>query len=246
MTTGHEAGGPGWRATVSLTYDDGIPNQLDIAMPMLESYGFRGTFYLITSPDCRCMHERAAEWRAAFARGHEIGNHSVHHPGWRIQGTPPPAYRLENLGPEGIRREIGEAAAWLDQHIGVDPGRTYAYPYAQDFIGPDRRREPYHEAVRAFCAGSRLGGGAAPNAIDADPFHLRGFSFGANPPLEQLIGYCEQALAVGGWTILDFHGVGGPWIETPAETHRALLEYLARQPIRVAPVRDILRERHQP
>ena len=246
MTTGRDTWGSDWRAAVSLTYDDGIPNQLDVAIPMLESYGFRGTFYLSTSPDCRLMHERAVDWRAAFNRGHEIGNHSVHHPGWRIGGEPPPAYRLEDFSPDDIRREVGEAAAWLDQHIGTDPDRTYAYPYAQDFIGPDRRCEPYHAAVRAFCAGSRLGGGSVPNVSDTDPFRLRGFSFGANTPPDQLIGYCEQTLSCGGWAILDFHGVGGPWIETPAETHRTLLEFLARHPIRVAPVRDILRERSTP
>ena len=243
MTTGQDAWGPGCRAAVSLTYDDGIPNHLDIAMPMLEEFGFRGTFYLITSTDTELMRGRAADWRAAFQRGHEIGNHSAHHPGWQIKGDPPPTFRLEDFGPEDIRRDVGDAAAWLDEHIGPDPGRTFAYPYAQDYIGPDRQREPYHAAVRAFCAGSRLGGGSEPNTRDTDPFHLRGFSFGAGVTADKLIGYCEQALACGGWAILDFHGVGGPWIETPAETHRALLEYLARQPIRVAPVRDILNER---
>ena len=238
-----DAWGKGFQAAVSLTYDDGIPNHLDVAMPMLESYGFRGTFYLITSSDSVLMRERSADWQAAFQRGHEIGNHSAHHPGWGIESSPLPAYRLESFGPEDIRREVGEAAAWLDQHIGPDPGRTYAYPFAQDFIGPDRTCEPYHQAVRAFCAGSRLGGGKVPNTLDTDPYHLRGFGFGANTPPEQLIGYCEQALACGGWAIFDFHGVGGPWIETPAETHRTLLDYLAHNPIRVAPVRDILRER---
>lgn len=240
---GKDIWGPGQRAAVSLTYDDGIPNHLDIAMPMLEEFDFRGTFYLITSSDTELMRGRTADWRAAFRRGHEIGNHSAHHPGWQIKGDPPPVHRLEDMDAQAIDREVGLAAAWLDEHIGPDPGRTYAYPYAQDYIGPDQQREPYHAAVRTYCAGSRLGGGAKPNQKDTPAHALRGFSFGAKPALETLIGFCEQALSCGGWALLDFHGVGGPWIETPAATHHALLEYLARQPIRVAPVRDLLLER---
>ncbi len=235
--------GPGQRAAVSLSYDDGIPNQLDVAIPMLEEFGFRGTFYVVVCAGTDHAKFRTADWKAAFQRGHEIGNHSAHHPGWQLKPQQWPRHALEAMGPEDIRREVAEAADWLDLHIGKDPGRSYGYPFAQDYIGPDRQREPYHAAVRACCAGSRLGGGQAPNRPDTDPYQLRGFSFGERAPVNQLIGYCEQALATGGWAILDFHGVGGPWIETPAQTHRALLEYLAGQPIRVAPVRDILNER---
>lgn len=235
-----ERAGQEMRAAVSLTYDDGIPNHLDIAMPMLEEFGFRGTFYLVTSSDSELMHARVDDWRAAFRRGHEIGNHSAHHPGWGLKDNPPPRYRLEDFGEEDIRREVAGAAQWLDEHIGPDPGRTYAYPYAQDYIGPGRDRTPYRAAVRAHCAGSRLGGASAPNPPGTGAYDLRGFGFGAHTPAEVLIGYCEQALRSGGWTILDFHGIGGPWIETPADTHRALLEYLKARPFRVAPVRDIL------
>ena len=230
--------GPGFQAAVSLTYDDGIANHLDLAMPMLEAHGFRGTFYLITAAGH--LAERRSDWQAAFRRGHEIGNHTARHPGWDIRNAAPDAPRLEQFGPADIEREVGEAADWLDQAIGPDPGRTFAYPYAQNFIGPDRRVEPYLAAVRRHCAGSRLGGGTSPNPPQADPYTLRGFSFGAGATAEQLIGYCEQARQAGGWAILDFHGVGGPWIETPAEAHRRLLAYLAERPFRVAPVRDLL------
>ena len=232
----------GRRAAVSLTYDDGIPNHLDVAIPALEHFGFRGTFYLVTSSDVPLMESNAPRWRAAFERGHEIGNHTAHHPGWNIPDSRPP-YQLERFTAFDIARELKEAAAWLDEHIGSDPGRTFAYPFAQDFIGPSKDRGPYRRAVEACCAGARLGAASAPNRHDTPAFDLRGFSFGQNTPLATLIGYCEQALACGGWAILDFHGIGGPWIETPAATHRALLEYLYDRSFWVAPVRDVLKGR---
>ena len=230
--------GSGFAAAVSLTYDDGISNHLDIAIPMLEEYGFRGTFYLITSSGH--MRERKDDWRRAFERGHEIGNHSVRHPGWDIKNAAPDAPRLERMSPAEIEAEVGDAAAWLDRHIGPDPRRTYAYPYAHNFIGPDKQVAPYEAAVRRYCAGSRLGGTGVPNPPGTNPYALRGFGFGANSTAEQLIGYCEQALQSGSLTILDFHGIGGPWIETAGEVHRQLLDYLAAHPIRVAPLRDLL------
>ena len=234
--------GEGYRAAVSLTYDDGIPNHLDIAIPMLEARGFRGTFYLVSTGDV--MLARTADWKAAFQRGHEIGNHTATHPGWGLKDdTRPPEGRLENYSAADIEREVGEAAAWLDENIGRDPGRTFAYPFSQHYIGPNKDSEPYATAVRAHCAGSRLGGATVPNTPETDPYHLRGFSFGAGALAEKLIGYCEQALATGGWSILTFHGVGGPWLETAADVHQALLDYLHTQPIRVAPVRDLLQMR---
>lgn len=232
--------GEGYRAAISLTYDDGIPNHLDIAMPMLEAHGFRGTFYIMASPGNAMVNERLEDWRAAFRRGHEIGNHSACHPGWQVKSEHLPEQRLENMDAAAIEREVASAAAWLDQQVGPDSGRTYAYPYAQNFIGPDREVEPYARAVRRHCAASRLGGGDRPNAPTTDPFALRGFSFGEGSSAEQLISYAEQALRTGGWAVLVFHGVGGPWIETSAAAHQALIEWLAGQPIRVAPVRDLV------
>lgn len=230
--------GSGKKAAISLTYDDGIPNHLDIAMPMLESFGFRGTFYLITIAEY--MRERKDDWRKAFERGHEIGNHTARHPGWHIKDAAADAPRLENMGPDDILREVAEAAEWLDQHIGRDPGRSFAYPYAHNGIGPEKDTAPYNAAVRRHCAGSRWGGGSVPNKAGADPFTLRSFGFGEKPTAEKVISFCDEKLKMGGWTILTFHGVGGPWIETAAEVHRELLQYLASQPILVAPVREVI------
>ena len=240
MSTSDSLWGAGYRAAISLTYDDGIPNHLDLAITMLEAHGFRGTFYVVASPENETVCGRLEDWRAAFRRGHEIGNHSACHPGWKLKPDHPPTQCLEHMDADAIEREVASAAAWLDEQIGPDPGRTYAYPYAQNYIGPDREVEPYARAVRRHCAASRLGGGDRPNAPETDPFALRGFSFGAGATAEQLIGYAEHALRTGGWALLDFHGIGGPWIETPAAAHQALLDWLAGQPIRVAPVRDLV------
>src|SRR3546814_10339678 len=65
----------GQRAAVSLAYDDALDSQLDHAIPALDRRGFRASFYLPLSADT--LRTRLPEWRAAAARGHELGNHPL-------------------------------------------------------------------------------------------------------------------------------------------------------------------------
>ncbi|MBC7918054.1 MAG: polysaccharide deacetylase family protein, partial [Rhodoferax sp.] len=67
----------GAKAAVSLAYDDALNSQLDNAIPALNTAGLKGTFYLVLSSDV--VRTRMPEWRAAAARGHELGNHTLFH-----------------------------------------------------------------------------------------------------------------------------------------------------------------------
>ena len=81
-TVAQAAGAPfawphGAKAAVSLAYDDAIDSQLDNALPMLDGADLKASFYLtLASPT---LVKRLPEWRAAAARGHELGNHSLFH-----------------------------------------------------------------------------------------------------------------------------------------------------------------------
>lgn len=220
---------------VSLTYDDGIDNHLDIAMPQLEAHGMRGTFYLI--PGEKRIHSRVQDWKNAFHRGHEIGNHTWSHPGRGVTHTRP----LEEHDPHTIAEEVSKAARWLDSEIGKDPGRTFAYPYAQNGIGTPPLPDAYTAAVLACHPGARLGGYSAPlDPLSLDPVRCRSWLSGERQPAETSISRCLAARQTGGWTLLTFHGIGGPWIETSAPEHQRLLDWLSSQPLWVAPVRNVL------
>ena len=74
------------KAAVSITFDDAYRSHVDQAMPLLESHGFRGTFFLIVDKLFRrgkyIYHRSSApisEWQAAAARGHEMASHTVSH-----------------------------------------------------------------------------------------------------------------------------------------------------------------------
>ncbi len=90
---------------VALTFDDGPdPEVTPRILALLERYDARATFF--------CIGERAARHpelvRAIAARGHAIGNHTMHHPGW-----------FALLGPGGQRREWQKAQNVL-QRLSVE------------------------------------------------------------------------------------------------------------------------------
>ncbi len=65
----------GRKAAVSLAYDDALDSQLDNAIPALDKFGLKGSFYLQLARDP--VRKRMAQWRAAAANGHELGNHTL-------------------------------------------------------------------------------------------------------------------------------------------------------------------------
>ncbi len=62
----------GYKAALSLTYDDGDPCHLDVAVPEMAKRKLRGTFYLIAG-----NLTRADEWKKAAIFDQEIGNHTM-------------------------------------------------------------------------------------------------------------------------------------------------------------------------
>jgi peptidoglycan/xylan/chitin deacetylase (PgdA/CDA1 family) len=64
---------------VNFTFDDGGVSSLHVA-DMLESYGFRGLFFIPTKFIGKRNFMNAEEIRDLYKRGHQIGSHSYSHP----------------------------------------------------------------------------------------------------------------------------------------------------------------------
>jgi peptidoglycan/xylan/chitin deacetylase (PgdA/CDA1 family) len=229
----------GKHAAVSLGYDDGNPDNLDQAMPDLEAAGFRGTFYLhLARGDVQA---RVADWRAAYARGHEIGNHTWFHNartdlyGVRHSWVTKP---LEEYTQADMAAEIARAADWLDEQIGPDPHRSFTYPCGHLTLGVPPDRQAYADAVATRCRFARTG---TPDVVvineplTVDLTLIPTIYFHENR-VDQLTAAIDQAVYAGGWACLGFHGVGGGSHTTARETHQALMHYLADAAVWVAPV----------
>lgn len=227
----------GAQAAVSLTYDDGVDSGLDHAVPDLERAGFRGSFYLpVGNPQ---VIKRKADWRNAFLNGHEIGNHTLQHP---CRG-PGHAHQLEAYTPIGIRKEILAAAAWLNQNIGPDNYRTFAYPCGHVAIGDPPDEDSYLSAVRACHFAARLAISGINDPFLVNPLKIKAAVLGRPPvqEVEPFIEYCEQAARLRGWAVVVFHGIGDQWLTTARVVHQRLIEHLQDGRFWVAPVKEVAR-----
>ncbi|MFT4629176.1 MAG: peptidoglycan/xylan/chitin deacetylase (PgdA/CDA1 family) [Dinoroseobacter sp.] len=62
---------------ISLSYDDSLSSPLDVALPALQQYGLKASFYVLPSSDF--FQQRLTDWREVAKVGHELGNHTLKH-----------------------------------------------------------------------------------------------------------------------------------------------------------------------
>src|SRR5947209_15970721 len=149
----------GYRGAVSLTFDDGMTSQLQVAIPMLDEHGLAGTFYL--NPRGDNWQERLQPWREAAQAGHEIGNHTMAHPCTRaFRDTGEPA-GLEALTLEELEADVVDSERRLREAIPEQKERSFCYPCYQDFVGEGLSRQSYVPVIaRHFIAAPAKGEGA--------------------------------------------------------------------------------------
>ena len=215
----------GQRAAVSLAYDDALDSQLDHAIPALERHGFRASFYLPLSADT--LRTRLPEWRAAAARGHELGNHTLFH---QCSGSGAdrawvePHRNLDTTTPEQMRDRVLLGNTMLEAIDGRRE-RTYTAPCG-DLLASGR---PYLPALRTAFVAVKAGGGegVAASMATVDPYAVA-VAGPVNASGKEMIALVRQAGARGTMVAFTFHGIGGDYLSVPAAAHEELLQYLSR------------------
>lgn len=221
---------------VSLSFDDALDCHLDLAIPTLETSGLRGTFYVDLARSS--FFPRLREWKAASARGHELGNHTVFHPGVSSKAWVTEALALENYSLDRMERELTFANQVLESVDGKSR-RTFAFPCSNPWLGHvgwarrlltrlgmertrvmgwiDRnsmdvgsRLVDYTPLVRSLFPAARCGG-VDPGMLTRTPsdrHRIRAVA-GDGMTLAQLSEALELAVSRGAWLVLVFHGVDG-------------------------------------
>jgi peptidoglycan/xylan/chitin deacetylase (PgdA/CDA1 family) len=214
----------GARAAVSLAYDDALDSQLDHALPALDKYRLKGSFYLqLSNP---AVARRMADWRAAARRGHELGNHSLFH---QCAGSKPgrswvaPHRNLDTTSVEQMRDQILLANTMLTAIDGRRQ-RTFTAPCGDTLAGG----RDYLPAVRDGFVAIKAGAGSG--VIDAmdrlDPFAVPVAAPEGSSGAE-LIALVKQAMQRGTMVNFTFHGIGGDYLSVSSQAHEELLRFLA-------------------
>jgi peptidoglycan/xylan/chitin deacetylase (PgdA/CDA1 family) len=105
---------------VILTFDDGYKSQYTTVKPILDKYGFKGTFYVVCNYAQKIDTDRMnwTEINELHQQGHDIGSHTMNH----ADLTQLPAYRIDY--------EIGTSKQCLIGN-GINDVTSFAYPFAE-------------------------------------------------------------------------------------------------------------------
>jgi len=213
----------GKRAAVNLAYDDALNSQLDNAIPALDRFGFKGSFYLVMAAPA--LRQRMDEWRAIARNGHELGNHSLFHPcSASLPGRDwvEPWNDLDTMTVEEVRQHIILTNTMLFAMDGKSE-RTYTATCGDPMAGG----EPYLPAVipELVAIKARIDG-VAPSMETVDP-HSVSVVVPSDVSGQELIAMAKEAAALGTMVNFTFHGIGGDHLQVSTQAHEELLQYLA-------------------
>jgi peptidoglycan/xylan/chitin deacetylase (PgdA/CDA1 family) len=121
--------------TFVITIDDGYADGYDYALPILQTYGFVATYFVVAGRIGGPGHLTVQEVWTLSKDGDEIGNHTVHH------------LRLTRFRGSSLVYEIDAAAATIASITGRWP-ETLAYPFG--------RTDARVEAAVQACTGMKM------------------------------------------------------------------------------------------
>ncbi|QMV13418.1 polysaccharide deacetylase family protein [Vibrio spartinae] len=209
----------GAHVAVHLSYDDALSSQLDHAVPTLDQYNIKGSFYLLPGSATLNNEQQVEAWKKVAQNGHELGNHTVFHPcssKGPNRGWVKPYASLEQRTPEWMAAEVKMANTFLFLLDG-QKSRTLTPPCFETMTGSG----DYLSAVRPLVAG--VYGHTLPKPEEV-------FWSAHNVSGQQLINYIKRSAANPQTKIIGikFHGVGGDYLSTSNKAHKKLVRYLAK------------------
>lgn len=209
----------GKKCAVVLTYDDAIPQQLDNAIPTLDSLKLKATFY-ITAYFSRY---RLNDWKKVASKGYELGNHTLFHPcvGGKGREWVKPEYDLNNYTVQRMIDEIKMTNVFLHELDGKIK-RTFAFTcgdmkiHDTSFI--DQLKNDF---VAARAVRSEM------HTIDkVDLYNMDCYMVNSNTS-EQMIEWVKKAEETHSLLVILFHGVGGGnSLNVSVPEHSRFLHYL--------------------
>lgn len=211
----------GYRAAVSLSFDDARTSQIDTGLDLFKRLGVKVTFFVQPGG----VQERLQGWKQAVLDGHEIGNHTISHPctgnyEFSIDNA------LENYDLKRMEEQIDGANDQIQALLGVRP-KTFAYPCGQKFVGRGIDVESYVPLVaERFVVGRSFLSESPNDPAVVDLAQAMGTVFD-DMDFAQMKAVVDAAARQGRWVIFVGHEIGPRGDQsTDAEALEALCKYL--------------------
>lgn len=183
-------------SAISHTWDDAYSEQIEIAVPLYNTYGMNTTLFVLPN--------KIKNWepyKEAFEDGHEIASHTLTHPS------------LDDLTQSEVEYELKESKDIIVQQMGYNDCLTLAYPYCH---------EDSFNLSKDFYIAARSCQGRIEKSTPDDFMKISSFLCGQGSSYytsNQLNSIAESALEQKGWGVYMFHlidGNGGYSIDSSA------------------------------
>jgi oligosaccharide reducing-end xylanase len=202
-------------AAISYTFDDNCTNQLPIAVPLFNEFGFPLTLFAVTNPGWAWP----ANWSGlqnAASQGHEIASHTVTHTSFSGM-----ADSLQDI-------ELKNSQDLINAGITGQKCVTIAYPFCN--TGNNSLVRKYYFAARG-CSGSIEG------KTPGNFMNISSIICGTQGSVKTSADFksrADNAASAKGWCVYLIHGINGnepgAYSPIPADTLRASLVYLKTNP----------------
>ncbi len=182
------------QAAITYSFDDCTPNQIPVAVPLLDKYGFHGTFNLVTN-----WVNDWSEWRKVAERGHEMASHTVTHANFRE--TPD----------DKQEEELAESKKIIEREIGKEC-ITVVYPFCAR--GNEQIAARYYISARG-CSG-QVGSPTPENMFD-----ITSRVVGTESDMQTADNFNKwvaSAIDTKGWCVFLIHALDGDGGYSPIES----------------------------
>ena len=193
------------RGLISIEFDDGWKDAYTTGFPVVESFGFKATNYVITNTTSYADYMTNANIVNLKSRGHTIGSHTVSHP------------HLPVLSQADITAELTNSKQFLDSLLGV-PTRLLATPYCESNVNVINVAKTLYNTLRN-CDRTL-------NAKSTfDKYNINSIIVENTTTLAQIKAWIAEAKANKTWLVLVYHRVR-PNIETYSVTKAQLTSHM--------------------
>ena len=175
------------RPLVSVTFDDGWHSAYSNAVPILDRYGYKGTFYINPSNIETPKFMSAAELAELSNTRQEIAAHGYSH------------LDMTMMNPDALDYQLGQGQAYLAS-AGF-PTTHFATPYGKSDAEVQWFARKYFATMRSVDTGINT-------RQNFDPYNLKAFFLKNDTSLETITTALDEAKQTGGWLILVYHNVG--------------------------------------
>lgn len=208
---------------VTLSFDDSWTSQYTTALPILQTAGFKGTFYLTTEPIQEGWDDFMTpnQVKTIAQQGHEIAGHTVTHAD------------LTTLSRNRINQEIKNSKTYLQNLTGAIV-TSFAYPYGS-----------LNNTIKTLLknAGYTAARGVdyeTLNTATTDKFDLKSQCIETGDSMASIKAQIDAAKANKQWYILCIHEVknGGDQYSTTPARFQEIVDYITSTGIKVVTVKE--------